>query len=119
MSEQDSRTENPRDAGLTVEIVDGVLRISLGVNGLKYAAEHHDSFYLPWTDKWSLVINDPDKFAEEVCRQLQEEQEDGTTPVHTMLDKAIYEAVEQGAEGIDGDAMEALQETEKRELEGE
>ena len=114
----DPRTENPRDAGLTVEIVDGVLRISIGVNCLKHAAEHHDSFYLPWTDKWSIVINDPDKFAEEVCGQLEDEQEDGTTPVHRMLDAAIERAVEYGAEGFDYKAMDTLQAAEKVEAEG-
>lgn len=39
-------------------------------------------------------------FCSEILRTLNQETEDGTTLIHTMLDSAIEEAVEQGAEGI-------------------
>lgn len=45
-------------------------------------------------------ITDPKVFAKEVLHTLRREEEDGTTLVHEMFDKAIEEAVEQGAEGI-------------------
>ena len=48
-----------------------------------------------------LKITDAAKFAKEVCRELNEEQEDGTTPVHILFDGAIQSAFEQGAEGVE------------------
>lgn len=48
-----------------------------------------------------LKITDAAKFAKEVCRELNEEQEDGTTPVHLLFDRAIERAFEQGAEGVE------------------
>jgi len=46
-------------------------------------------------------LTDPSAFAEEFVRALNHEQEDGTTPVHVMLDKALYAAIEEGAEGVE------------------
>ena len=39
-------------------------------------------------------------FSDAVLSELRSEQEDGTTLVHVMLDAAVLEAVEQGAEGV-------------------
>ena len=39
-------------------------------------------------------------FSDEILRALNDEQEDGTTPVHQMLDAVVLEAIENGAEGI-------------------
>lgn len=38
---------------------------------------------------------------------LLDEDEEGSTAVHNLLDKAMYDAVEQGCEGVDHDAMDA------------
>ena len=39
-------------------------------------------------------------FSDAVVYELRREQEDGTLPVHLMLDECILSAVEWGAEGI-------------------
>ncbi len=39
-------------------------------------------------------------FSDAVLRELNAEQDDGTTPVHLMLDQVVMEAIEQGAEGV-------------------
>lgn len=39
-------------------------------------------------------------FSDEVLRQLRSEEEDGSTPLHLMLDEVIEEAIEQGADGV-------------------
>jgi hypothetical protein len=46
-------------------------------------------------------ITDADVFASELCRELNREEEDGTTPIHRLFDKSINEALNQGALGID------------------
>lgn len=46
-------------------------------------------------------VSDAAEFAKSVTRRLNDEEEDGTTLIHTMLDKAMAEAVEQGDDGID------------------
>ena len=42
-------------------------------------------------------------FARDVQRELRREQEDGTTPVHTLFDDAVTAAVEDGCESADYD----------------
>lgn len=46
-------------------------------------------------------VTGPAIFAKEVCHALNDEREDGTTPVHMMFDKAFMAAIEQGADGIE------------------
>lgn len=46
-------------------------------------------------------VSDTAEFAKSVCRRLNKEEEDGTTPIHLMLDSAMEEALEQGDEGLE------------------
>lgn len=46
-------------------------------------------------------ITDHAQFAREVVRALKSEEEDGTTPVHKLLDGVALEFLENGADGID------------------
>lgn len=46
------------------------------------------------------IVTDPVKFAEEIVNELTKEEEDGTTPVHLMIDKAMEDAIENGCEGV-------------------
>ena len=48
-----------------------------------------------------LKITDADAFAKELVGELNAEQEDGTTSIHRMFDKAIWAAFENGAEGVE------------------
>lgn len=109
------KAKSPRAAPMAVKIKGGILTISIGVETLKSAAERHEEFWLPMTDKYSMVVSDADRFAKDVLLELEREEEDGSTPVHLLLDKAIYQASEQGSEGLDYDAIEALEEAERKE----
>lgn len=51
--------------------------------------------------KSRFKVIDANAFAQELCRILNEESEDGTTLVHKMFDAAINRAIEYGAEGIE------------------
>ena len=83
--------------GLTVELnkTSLVIRVPIGV--LRMGAPH------AWDQAWGehqFFVSDQLIFAGEVRAELEREEEDGTTLVHRMLDKAMVEAAEQGGEGI-------------------
>jgi hypothetical protein len=46
-------------------------------------------------------ITNVEEFAADLVRALNNEEEDGTTPIHTMVDAAIFDAIEQGALGVE------------------
>ncbi len=46
------------------------------------------------------TVTDPFKFAEELVGEFTREEEDGTTPIHLMIDKAMEEAIENGCDGV-------------------
>jgi hypothetical protein len=98
---------------LNCKLKDGVLTIEVGIQTIKYAAERHDDFWQPQTDKCSLVVSDAARLAKDVRYALLAEDEVGNTPISKMLDAAIADAAEQGSEGIDFDAMEKIQEAER------
>lgn len=98
-----------RNIPLRCRVVDRVLTIEIGIDTLKCAAERHDGFWQPETDRCSLVVSAPEPFADDVLAELLAEGEDGSTAVTKMLDAAIAAAVEDGSEGVDYDAMEAIQ----------
>lgn len=48
----------------------------------------------------NVIVTDERKAATAIVRYLNDEDEEGSTPVHFALDKALSEAVEQGEEGF-------------------
>lgn len=95
-----------KDQQLTVEIVDDRLVISIGVGLLAFAVQAA-SDVSGWPEDW--YITDPAAFAKEIARTLEREEEDGTTPVHKMLDAAALETLEQGADAVEeGDPEKGL-----------
>ena len=107
-----------RNIQLRCRIVERVLTIEIGIDTLKHAAERHEEFWQPQTDKVALVVSKPEIFAKDVRIALLAEEEDGTTRIAALLDDAILEAVEQGSEGLDYDAMEAIEQAEKDAVNG-
>jgi hypothetical protein len=83
--------KGPKDQPLRVDIKGGVLSISVGIKTVAWAAENPPDGYEP------VQIVDVKEFAEDVRRELLREEDDGTMPVHTLLDKAIEEAINQGS----------------------
>lgn len=47
------------------------------------------------------IITDASAFMQAVLDELNRDDEQGSTLIHAMFDKAINEAIEQGAEGIE------------------
>lgn len=85
-----------RDQALVVEIVDGRLVISIGVDTLMVAAKGGDA----WDDEQGDEIENVDGFAEDILDQLLDEAEDGTTLVHIAIDTAVQQALDAGSLNI-------------------
>jgi hypothetical protein len=77
--------------GLKIEINDSKLVISIGLDILKYALENGDN--------WDGKITNIKGFAIDMINDhLNNEDEQGTTPVHILFDEAARQAIEQGSE---------------------
>lgn len=86
---------------LTCEVVDGAIRITVDAATLKWATEHHDTYWLPDTDTYSVKVADQDEWLQSVARHIEDEREDGSSLLTDLFDKAIEAAVEQGEEGLE------------------
>lgn len=88
---------------LSVKIEDGQLKISIGIALLAFVVQGSDQ----WPEEFQ--ITDIRDFAKSMIRRLQDEEEDGTTPVHRMFDAAADQILEQGDDGVDeGDVEEGI-----------
>lgn len=88
---------------LAVKAENGLLSISIGVALMAWAVQNAPE----WPQEFH--ITDLRDFSREMVRQLQRESENGTTPVHRMLDNAANEVLEQGGDGVDeGDVETGL-----------
>lgn len=86
-----------RNQQIEIIITDGILNISIGVDLLVHAVTNGSDFW----DEVSLKVTDNDLFVAAIAHELELEQEDGTTLVHLMFDKAAENAAENGCEGIE------------------
>jgi len=82
------------DAALEVGVVGNRLVISIGVSTLAFTVVHGAGV------EEDMRITDPLAAAREIAQYLQQEDEEGTTPVHTLLDKAAWDAWENGGKGF-------------------
>lgn len=88
---------------LAVKIEDGQLKISIGIALLAFAVQGSDQ----WPEEY--LVSDLREFAQSMVRRLRSEEEDGTTPVHRMLDAAADQVLEQGDDGVDeGDVEQGI-----------
>ena len=80
---------------------DGDLVIRIPIGTMIYAFEN-DPANEDWngTEHVPPKVTDRDGFVAEVIHELEREQEDGTTPVHLMMDGAMREAIEQGSQHV-------------------
>lgn len=82
-------TTKPR----SIEVKDGELIIRIGVDVLPVAHEYCNT---PTTEKFRII--NEEGFARDVAYELRREEEDGTTLVCEMIDKAIERAINNGSE---------------------
>lgn len=86
-----------KDQVLKVEIEKGLLTISIGIDTLCDALNYSLEEYFDG----EVRITDNNVFAKEVLNRFYIEEEDGSTMVHRLFEKAAYDAVEFGANGIE------------------
>lgn len=83
---------------LEVEVVNGRLVISIGVDTLKYCHNLIErENVIGYGPGPGFFISDATGFAKDVAAKLVLEEEDGTTPVHLLLDKAVQDAADDGS----------------------
>lgn len=81
----------------------GEIIIRIGVETLKHAVSITSDVDDP---EGEIIVTDAMLFGRELVSELNREDEQGTTRVHRLLDAAAREAANQGAEGVDWEAME-------------
>jgi hypothetical protein len=83
-----------RAQGLDVKVVDGLLTITIGVETLAQCAENGPL--------WPTVkVKDVNDFAAQVADHLKfDEREDGSTPLHRVLDDAMEGVVCDGHDSV-------------------
>lgn len=82
-----------RSQALEVDIEDGRLVISIGVDTLLVAARGGDT----WPDDEEFAVTNVDGFADDIRHELVGEEEDGTTLVHIAIDTAVERALDAGS----------------------
>lgn len=76
------------------------LVIEIEIGTLKYALQYYNDQHSLWRDEEPLELIDELAFAKDIVVALEQEEEDGTTLIHEMMDKALEYAIEMGSEGI-------------------
>ena len=90
-----------KDKRITIKVKDDEVVVSMGIDTLaKFANIRYEE---QLGDDVKVV--DKKAFAKSVVHALQVEEEDGTTEVHLMFDRAFDYVVEQGEDGV-GEVME-------------
>ena len=84
-----------KDQLLNVELKDGKLTISIGVEALEISASVGRSYGMG-----EVAITDMDAFLSELPLYLRSEEEDGSTPFHRMIDECVSKMIENGVRGI-------------------
>jgi len=89
---------------LKVEVKNGRLCIAIGIDTLAFAFAHSESNN-PFNEELGdfervFAVANKRRFAEDVCRELNREDEDGSTPFTRLLDDVMEIAADQGSLGL-------------------
>lgn len=98
-------TTAKRNAPLSACIEGNQLVVRIGIDTLAFSAEHCPRFYdadkpLDADGPYVRVTNKRE-LAKDIVRELLREEEDGTNPLHVLLDDAIEAAREDGSLGFE------------------
>jgi hypothetical protein len=90
-------TDTVLPSGLTVQATATHLIVSIGLNALAISAEQCPALWDGETDTPTVTVTDRMGWAQDVIHELEREEEDGTTPLHTLFDAAFVRAIEDGS----------------------
>ena len=104
MSHLNRNKNNPLRCEVTE---DGELSIKIGMDIVKFALKHHE-WNNPYDEpsglfKRAFKVTDARVFCKEVIRAMNDEGEDGSTPLTRFLDAMMEAAIDDGCEGIEED----------------
>lgn len=92
---------------LAVKVSGGKLTIEIGIHTLAHAAAFAD-----WANKWTeakgdylreFAITDAEQFAGDIAHAMQDEREDGSTPLSDFLDAMTQAALDDGSMAVEYD----------------
>jgi hypothetical protein len=87
------------DMPLRCRIHNRAISLKIGRKVLAFAADNHPTY---WDgDNQTIKVTNIAGFAKDVLNALNDEGEDGSTPITRMLDKAIEHAIEMGSEHVE------------------
>jgi hypothetical protein len=89
------------DVPLKCEVVDGAIQFVIGAKVLAHATNICPTLYDAERDHGRYRVTAPVTFAKAVADELNHEDEAGETLLTRMLDEAIDDAINQGAEGVE------------------
>lgn len=87
-----------RTAEAFIEKGEIVIRVAVKALPLAYEAGTDLGVHEP-----GFKITNARAFAKDLVRALNDEDEQGTNPIHRLFDDAMAEAIEQGADGVEED----------------
>lgn len=90
-----------KDKQLTIAAENDTISITIGIETLCHAVTTGRPY-----GQGDIKITDKEAFIKNLLCELQSEQEDGTTPVHSMFDEAVNNMLENGEEGLEIDEDE-------------
>lgn len=89
---------------LRCEFVDGALQFRVSINTIKWLVENHpvlvDVENCGPVIEQPITVRYPVTFTKDLIKKINEEAEDGSTILTDMLDRAILDAIADGAEGV-------------------
>lgn len=95
---QPNQKRMKEDSPLKVEVLDGQLVVSIGVETLRFSRNQAEKDH---SDKRGVgtgyLVTDPYGFARDVVLELVKEREDGSTILTDVLDRATLDAIENGS----------------------
>lgn len=83
---------------LTIAAENDTITITIGIETLCHAVRIGRPY-----GQGGVKITDQEAFIQNLIYGMQSEQEDGTTPVHSMFDEAVTTMLENGEEGLEVD----------------
>jgi hypothetical protein len=93
-----------RTLPLEVEIKNYELVIHIGLESLAYAADQSDLFNPYDPEKNNFVrqfqVSDAEEWAKDINRELTREEEDGSSMLTNLFDKAFEKALDQASLGV-------------------
>lgn len=88
----------PKFKALDVRIEKDAIVIRAHAQCVAFATENHPTFWNPETGENTLKVVDEKQWLKGVLAQLEAEEEDGSTPVHHMLDAPTTYAPQCGSD---------------------